>query len=184
MGETASPNPPRDLVNQPSTSPDSPDVTEYAESNPPGPPEATDPLDQLAGDISAGIKDRDGKYTEFLNSFVNDFTKRISQKSTDRRRFFHGMVWCSIGLGVVFAAAILFSVFKDQSVGTLVTLIAGVITEFISIPLIIAKYLFNPEEDANIHNLISAMQGHDAAGRELLFKQKAKLGENALNVNL
>ena len=118
------------------------------------------------GEIAA----RDPHYTRFLDMFVSDYEWRLEEKRKDKATFLLWTRRSAIVLGLVLIGAILYTVICSPVTAILITLVAGVLAEFIAIPLVIAQYLFNPKEDENMHNLIKTMQDHDASGRKLLLE--------------
>jgi F0F1-type ATP synthase assembly protein I len=116
------------------------------------------------------IDKRGQAYTEFLKALVADYRESAKTKRENRKCFLILTEICSIALTAAFIGMIVYSIINSRPLEILVTLIVGVLAEFIAIPLVIAKYLFNPEEDANIHNQLEAMQKHDTEVRSLLLR--------------
>lgn len=116
------------------------------------------------------------KYTDLLDSFITNTKSSNKLKSGLKIAFFIIIVLIMVGLAALFS----YSVYKafnvimylntennhstESVIGTVASIIpslATMIVALIKLPKIIAKYLFNPEEDKNMVAIIEKIQNYD-----------------------
>lgn len=127
------------------------------------------------------------KHNQAYDSLLNMYNKHIEQtlelKSNMKKEFFE---WCKgimiyvciayIGIGaIIFACHLHGIVISDEKFRIFFgSTFATFLTSFISIPVIIAKYLFHPEEEKSATQIIKNMQKHDKVIRKILFKNNGR----------
>ncbi len=111
--------------------------------------------------------ERDEIYTRLLSAFINIYTNRHTQKERYKWIFFKIVLalFCFF-LGAVIAALlyISFSFEADKLVSLIpiyISALISIVTSIIVLPSTIAKYLFNPDEDKEIVDMIKHMQDYD-----------------------
>ena len=128
------------------------------------------------------ISDRDNAYTKLLDHFVNVTKCRNIIKEIHKWVYF----WIIMILTLIFGIAVCsmikeFDMSKVNSVSNLVALITAIVSftsVFISIPLIITKYLFSSKEDKRIASIILHTQQHDLDNKKILEKYSETQEEN------
>jgi len=111
----------------------------------------------------AQLAKRDAKYTELLFSYVSDYMKRNRIKNIFKMVFFIVMMLVLITL--IITSLYLF-IATNENTSALVGAVTGILSAIIGIPVMITKYLFNPEEDKLISDVVINMQKHDLENRK------------------
>ena len=123
-------------------------------------------------DNSSLVKHND-QYTKLLQIYVRYARSTIKTKQRYKHQFYKlitRLLWAIVimTLLTVFYAVLLYGD-KEMSQNLLTTLIAGgasLITAIIVLPQTIAKYLFNPEEEKVLSEIIKNVQKYDMCVRE------------------
>jgi hypothetical protein len=123
------------------------------------------------------LKLRDEEYYTLLKDYVVTARTRNSIKDTQKKNFYDlikNILYASICIFFLFCIRLLFSPTKDI-VELFPIIIAGAVAffaEFISLPTIIARYLFNNSEDDNITKIINHTQDFDISGRRDVYGKR------------
>lgn len=119
------------------------------------------------------LTERDKIYTDLLESFYEQYKDRQSQKEKAKWQFYSDLM--SLFYGVVFFLLLIIVLLvlagRNGGAGTnfipaVITATISILTTLIALPTIIAKYLFNPNEDKDVTNLILKMQALDLENRK------------------
>lgn len=110
----------------------------------------------------------DRQFQIFLKNFVRMQNKKEKQKLYLKAIFFSGIM---IGfMGLIFTPLIIvFRVGSFTEIGVVVALgsvLIELVAAIIVLPKIIAEYLFNKEEDANMMEIIKSMQNYNEKKHE------------------
>ncbi len=109
------------------------------------------------------------QYTEILDTYSKHLNKTLSLKRLMKKVFF----WVAVGimgfciLGIIAFVIVVAANAKNENfniqdyIVPLFTSITSFLTVFIVIPKIIAKYLFNSNEDDVMKNVVSSIQDYD-----------------------
>jgi len=108
------------------------------------------------------------KYTALLDVYVSNSSKNLSQKITFKSVFFYFSISSLSVITILFFIACIGAIFLQKADALNVTALSAVGTTFASvlsmyivIPRIIAKYLFNIKEDQNMTEIIKSIQNYD-----------------------
>lgn len=119
------------------------------------------------------IIEREKLFNNFLKEYTQTFKEKSKQKKILKNIFFGCIMIVLIGVPTV---SFVFIAKADNTIELIATVLSSLgefITAFIILPKIIAKYLFDKEEDKNLTNLIIKMQDYN-----LSSKHKGKKDEN------
>lgn len=129
------------------------------------------------------VQKHNKSYDQLLQVYTNHISQVLSLKLDMKEDFYEFCkgILVFVTLGFLSIGAILFTChlhgiipsdekFKIFFESTFATFF----TSFISIPIIIAKYLFSPEEEKSATEIVKNMQLHDKATRKLLLKNNNK----------
>lgn len=117
------------------------------------------------------LKARDEIYTNLLKDFYGIYVERQEQKEIHKWDFYSftmkGSAWV---IGVLLIVMFSLSIKIDKSnvgalIPPLIVSIVSLISTLIAIPTIISKYLFNPNEDKEVVNMIASIQEKDLQNR-------------------
>ena len=115
------------------------------------------------------LNQRNRLYTNFLKGFHLRYGARQENKENAKWDFYNDLmaVFYSVIFVLLLLTAFLIvtgvnSPFGREYIPTIITALVGMITGLIVVPKIIAKYLFDPEEDSDTTKLILKMQARDA----------------------
>lgn len=121
---------------------------------------------------------RDRVYSDILVAFKNIYKERQLKKEKYKWRFFI-MVCLILFVFVLLISVVVFLLIVKIDVDELIdfvpviiTAIASMLSSILIIPTVIAKYLFNPEEDNKITEMILEMQKQDLENKNLFYKDK------------
>jgi hypothetical protein len=120
--------------------------------------------------------DNDKLFNSLLSSYINDFEGRQKQKRSQKKAFFVIIMiilfLVILGCFGMVACVIVFS----QDIATSIAAISASIIEFsiafLKLPQIVAKYLFNRDEDKAMTKTISRMQKYNLKRYNGSFKHK------------
>lgn len=122
-------------------------------------------------------------YDQLLQVYTNHISQVLSLKLDMKKDFYDFCkgILIFVTLGFLSICAILFTCYlhgvipsDDKFKIFFSSTFATFFTSFISIPIIIAKYLFSPEEEKSATEIVKNMQLHDKATRKLLLKNNNK----------
>lgn len=125
---------------------------------------------------------RSRQYDDILESYTKNVSKTLGMKRIFKIIFFAFSILSLLFTLIVFLI-VLYNVFKYFGSGkvndwtivaTLVTSLASIITIYNVIPEIIAKYLFNIEEDKNMTVFIEKIQSYDSGIIGVINKREKK----------
>lgn len=125
-------------------------------------------------------------YDSILKDYSDNIKKSLDSKLELKKDFYQKCINIIIGLiliQVVVVLAVLCcyrnGIYLSDKVVSIISLssIGGLLTSFIVLPVIIAKYLFNPNEEKYIIKIIRNIQSHDKSIRNYLFKNKKHKNE-------
>lgn len=121
----------------------------------------------MAAEHKQSMLEHSGKYTDILDIFITNSRETSEQKLRFKKHFFYFSIF---SLGFVTLLFIVLSIFifatgtNETNVGALSTLgttFVSLLSMYIIIPKIIAKYLFNRKEDKNMITIIKSIQNYD-----------------------
>lgn len=125
------------------------------------------------------ISARGDLYEKLLNNYVNLSQKRNDKREEKKEDFYNLIKGILISSGVCFVILLL-KVISDMP-EDLVTFIpiastafVAFLGEFISLPVIVAKYLFNTEEDKNMTEIIKHTQDFDINSQKSMGDKNEK----------
>lgn len=116
----------------------------------------------------------DQEFNRFLHNFVNIEEKKEQQKLNLKDQFFWFIM---IGfLALMLTPLIIVIVGRNMSnasmIVSLITALIELVSAIIVLPKIIAEYLFNKEEDANMIQIIKNMQEYNEKKHEYIEKKQ------------
>lgn len=121
---------------------------------------------------------RDLAYSNLLENYVTLTRRRNNLKEFHKWTFFWIIIIsCIIGIYLLYSLCRKILGQKDIQVvldasPLLITAFASFLSTIIVIPKVIAQFLFDTKEDANITDLIKHTQEHDASGRDFFSYAK------------
>lgn len=120
---------------------------------------------------------RDEEYYTLLKDYVVTARTRNNIKDSQKKNFYNlikGILCVSICIFSLFCIRLLFSSTKDiiELFPIIISGAVAFLAEFISLPTIIARYLFNNSEDDNITKIINHTQDFDISGRRDVYGKK------------
>lgn len=130
--------------------------------------------DELQNDDRIRMKERNKKYSEVLDAFVSNTKKVLWIKLVFRVIFLLVSMGALVGIFVVFCAVLWWAANGKieagylETVVTIISSMAAMMTVFIVLPKIMTKYLFDVEEEKNIYNIVKQIQDYDQVIRENL----------------
>lgn len=117
---------------------------------------------------SKAMSNHSRQYTKLLKGYIGNSKGNLKKKNIFKDVFF----WISISTLILsfalFVAISIAFVVKDwcelnmSAVSGLITSLVGMLSLYIIIPKIIAKYLFNIKEDKNMAKIVKSIQKYDA----------------------
>ena len=113
------------------------------------------------------MKKRDEIYTNLLKDFYSIYVDRQKEKEKYKWKFYalttRGMIFVAIMLNLflIFLTSKVDVAHISDVVVPVVVAIISLISAFIAIPTIISKYLFNPQEDSQVIDMIKSIQEKD-----------------------
>lgn len=114
------------------------------------------------------MADHSEEYTKLLQEYIENSRKTSQQKKEFKEAFFEVAIKTLILSFLLFAVMSIGFLFKDtrnediSAWGGLVSSLVGLLSLYIIIPEIIAKYLFNVKEDENMAKIVESVQKYDA----------------------
>lgn len=129
------------------------------------------------------IKKHNRTYDKLLEIYTAHIERTLVLKSDLKKDFYElckgiliYLILAYIGIGVIMFTCHLHGIIiSDEKFKIFFgSTFATFLTSFISIPIIIAKYLFYPEEEKRATEIVKNMQLHDKVIRKILFKNKTK----------
>ena len=119
------------------------------------------------------LDERNIKYSDLLQQFLDDYKARKRINKHYKSIFFHVFMTAFVLILIVTVAYIVFATLNISKtnismIAGLVTAAATLITSILTIPQIIAKYLFSIEEDKFMSDIIKSMLTQDDKIRESL----------------
>lgn len=117
------------------------------------------------------MKKRDEIYTNLLKDFYSIYVDRQKEKEKYKWKFYKlttkGMIFVAIMLNLflIFLTLKVDVAHISDVVVPVVVAIISLISAFIAIPTIISKYLFNPQEDSQVIDMIKSIQEKDLENR-------------------
>ena len=113
-------------------------------------------------------------YTDILNVYTDYCKKNLSLKIGNKKCFYYfSLILLCIIISISFIMiSILLFVQVNHNLEIIIGLIGTIITSVITIPNIIAKYLFNIEEEKYISDIINHIQNYDNSVRDHLSLKK------------
>lgn len=137
------------------------------------------------------------KYTTLLENYIN-YTQKSGKIKNGYKKWFFRIIMaimialCSIFIWSVYQAFITFdkvSAMQSNVLETVISIVTTVITSFVTmlvslfeLPKVIAKYLFDPEEDKNMTKIIEQIQTYDTSmySMELEMERSMMRSESTL----
>ena len=130
--------------------------------------------DELQNDDRIRMKERNKKYSEVLDAYVSNTKKVLWIKLVFRVIFLLVSIGAMVGTFVVFCVVLWWAANGKieagylETVVTIISSMAAMMTVFIVLPKIMTKYLFDVEEEKNIYNIVKQIQDYDQVIRENL----------------
>lgn len=130
--------------------------------------------EELQNDDRRRMKERNKKYSEVLETYIANTKRVLWIKLIFRIIFLIVSIGALVGTFVVFCIVLWWAANGKIEAGNLeitVSIISSMVsmmTVFIILPKIMTKYLFDVEEEKNMHNIVRQIQGYDQAIRESL----------------
>ncbi len=118
------------------------------------------------------IIEREKLFNNFLKEYTEAFTEKSNQKRILKYIFFGCVMFILVGVPVT---SFIFIIKADNIIELITTVLGSLgefITAFIILPKIIAKYLFDKEEDTNLTNLIIKMQDYNLNSKNKVDKKE------------
>lgn len=118
------------------------------------------------------IIEREKLFNNFLKEYTHTFKEKSNQKKILKYIFFGCVMFILVGVPVI---SFIFVIKADNTIELITTVLGSLgefITAFIILPKIIAKYLFDKEEDTNLTNLIIKMQDYNLSSKNKLDKKE------------
>ncbi len=115
------------------------------------------------------LKRHNNQYSLLLEAYVDDINNKRKSKEIFKWIFFMVSMALLIGVFILF---IVLCFKKDDSLSIILSSFATLLTSIITLPQIIAKYLFNSEDEKNINTVIKNIQDYDLKVREEKRLQK------------
>lgn len=143
----------------------------------------------LSRNDAHSMRNHNKHYNNILKQYSKNLKASLDLKNKFKSDFYYKCI--NIVIGLIFAHVFIilsvigfyrFNIYIPENVSTAITVsaIGSLISSFIALPIIIAKYLFNPNEERDIMKVIKNIQNHDKAIRNRLFKKKQK-NNNRIN---
>ncbi len=123
-------------------------------------------VDGLMKEHGKFMNNHSAKYTELLAEYINN----SKESSIQKRRFKNVFFWVAISmlvlsfmLFVLLCGSLFFKMdnVKITSLTSFISSLIGLLSLYIIIPKIIAKYLFNIKEDKNMTKIVKSIQTYD-----------------------
>lgn len=111
------------------------------------------------------IIEREKLFNDFLREYTSVFVQKSKQKKILKNIFFGCIMTVLVGVPIVSFIFIAMANSTIELIATILSSLAEFITAFIILPKIIAKYLFDKEEDKNLTNLIIKMQDYNLSSK-------------------
>lgn len=113
------------------------------------------------------------QYSKLLETYVANAKKALEEKCLYKRVFFWGCMIALAMMLLVFFIALGVTVLKENTIQIVVELVSitvSLASAIIVVPKIIAEYLFNTSDEANMVEIIKNMQEYDKSVRENIRK--------------
>lgn len=114
------------------------------------------------------LSQRDTIYTDFLQEIYVRYKERLVNKERAKWEFYDNMMsifYCVLFILLLLTALLIAGGASNNSLGecipAVITALITILATLIVIPKIIAEYLFNPKEDADVTKIVLEMQSHD-----------------------
>ncbi len=113
------------------------------------------------------MNDHAAEYTNLLRRYIENSKTSATQKKWFKNVFFVVAMWMLLASFVLFALiSVSFSIKKWEGIEItaltgLISALVGVLSLYIIIPEIIARYLFNEKEDDNMTKIVESVQKYD-----------------------
>ena len=118
---------------------------------------------------------REKKYTAIIDDFAATYAKKNKSKLKQRKVFFGTIIGLLIVLVVGSVLSIILSLFLNSHiVEVLIVSLTSILSSVICLPTIIAKYLFDPQEDTRMNELIKGMFEYDTQSRKDYIEEKSR----------
>lgn len=126
-----------------------------------------------------GAIDRDGRYTELLETYLLEYETSKNLMYAQKRVFFYTIL-TFLGILIISGVAILFFALFREGLddGTALAAIIGasvdILVSFIAIPLVIAKHLFPEKVDNDIIDVVKLLVENDNNIRDVVERHNKK----------
>ena len=135
-------------------------------------------------DDTPTYEEREQTYTDITADFEFNYSKTHNQKRRLKETFFWFIMILYTAIILVSLACIVTSlIIGGKHTDIVIGSVASIITSVISIPIIIANYLFPTGEDRDMTTMISKMQDYDN-GLRRLENEKNRMQKDNINVKL
>lgn len=124
-------------------------------------------------DTASSVKNRDMLFNNLLDAFYSDYTGRAADKRIMKKIFCY-LILCIFSLmllSIILLPLILmrFNMLNTSTfIASMLSSFASIISAVLTLPQVIAKYLFDPQEDEKFLDLIKNMQEYNTLGHERL----------------
>ena len=108
-------------------------------------------------------------FTKLLNSYTDNLEGSLAQKRVFKSAFFLGVcgvLWKILDLTTMVVTQGVNGNLSGENMGLYLTAMGTFLTSFIVLPKVITKYLFNPEEEKGMADIVKAIQEYDTKIRD------------------
>lgn len=142
--------------------------------------------------------ERSDKYTQILSNFVENISSAAKTKGVLKITFFYSIIIMLILFTLVFVGSLIFAfylvynaisgqVYPTETFFTaivsLLSSLGAVVISLLKLPEIIAKYLFNPEEDRDTITIVEKIQQYDISMYDMEHKIESLLMDEQISDN-
>lgn len=114
-------------------------------------------------DVGAMVS-HNASFTKILDAYEENASASLKQKRTFKNVFFYGVCFVLVLVALLSAAVIivgLVGMISIENIGVYFTALGTFLTSFIVLPKVIAEYLFHPEEEKGMTDIVKAIQEYD-----------------------
>ena len=123
--------------------------------------------EELQSDDRLRMSERNKKYSEVLDAYIANTKRVLWVKLIFRIVFLVVSIGALVGVFFVFCMVLWWASHGEIEVGhleitvSIISSMVSMMTVFIVLPKIMTKYLFDVEEEKNIHNIVKQIQTYD-----------------------
>lgn len=120
-------------------------------------------IDLQKSDVNAMVS-HNTSFTNILDAYEKNASASLRQKRTFKNVFFYGVCFVLVLVAFLSAAVIivgLAGMISIENIGVYFTALGTFLTSFIVLPKVIVEYLFHPEEEKGMTDIVKAIQEYD-----------------------